>query len=88
MSCDDGRNLQLLIDLGFEVYASEIATDILKHLINKFPEVKFSVGYNNKQPFKNHYFDSILSCAACVIILNQGYLFKTISKKFKNFKIQ
>jgi SAM-dependent methyltransferase len=65
MSCGDGRNLQLLINQGFEVHASEISENIVEPLIDKFPEVRFSVGYNNRQLFEDHFFDYILSCAAC-----------------------
>lgn len=65
MSCGDGRNLKLLLNLGFDVYASEISSEIINPLRKRFPEVKFSVGFNNKQPFENSHFDYILSCAAC-----------------------
>lgn len=65
MSCGDGRNLQLLLDMGFEVYAAEISEEIISPLKNKYPHVKFAVGLNNKQPFENKYFDYILSCSAC-----------------------
>lgn len=65
MSCGDGRNLQLLLNLGFEVFASEISDSILIPLKEKFPEIKFGIGFNNNQPFQDYFFDYILSCSAC-----------------------
>lgn len=65
MSCGDGRNLQLLLNLGFKVYASEISEEIVLGLKDKFPQVEFSVGSNVNQSYKDSFFDYVLSSSAC-----------------------
>lgn len=65
ISCGDGRNLQLLINLGFDVHATEISDEIVNNLKKRFPKVNFDIGLNNKQPFGDNYFDYILSSSAC-----------------------
>ncbi len=65
LSCGDGRNLQLLKNLGFSVYGSEIGDEIVEGLKLWFPEVSFAVCKNNKIPFHDGFFDYILSCGAC-----------------------
>lgn len=50
MGCGDGRNLPLLLDLGFEVHASEISPEIVGGLEGLARElqwqVRFAVGLN------------------------------------------
>lgn len=62
ISCGDGRNLQMLLNLGFEVYATEISLETVEMLSSRFPEVKFSVGFNHKHPFPDNFFDYALAC--------------------------
>ncbi len=65
MSCGDGRNLHLLLNLGFKVYASEISDEIVDSLKIKYPEVEFRKGLNNDIDFPDDFFDYVLSCASC-----------------------
>lgn len=69
MGCGDGRNLPLLLDLGFEVHASEISqaiVDGLEALAQEFHwAVSFSVGLNANLPYADHYFDYMLCCSSC-----------------------
>ena len=69
MGCGDGRNLQLLLDLGFEVHASEISQEIIINLEALAHELQwpvfFEVGLNVKLPYQNHYFDYMLCCSSC-----------------------
>lgn len=64
ISCGDGRNLQLLQNLGFEVYATEISEETVAALSKRFPDVKFSVGFNHKLPFPDNFFDFALACGS------------------------
>lgn len=64
ISCGDGRNLEFLIDLGFEVYASEVSEEITNILSFRFPKVNFSIGFNHKHVYKDNYFDFALSCGS------------------------
>ncbi len=64
MSCGDGRNLHLLLDLGFVVHATEIGEDAVGLLRERFPDVQFAVGYNHAMPYADNTFDYILSCGA------------------------
>jgi len=69
MGCGDGRNLPLLLDLGFEVHATEITSDIvasLQVLAGKYDlPVTFKVGVNACLPYPDQYFDYMLCCANC-----------------------
>lgn len=69
MGCGDGRNLQLLLDLGFEVHASEISPAIVSGLEALAHElqwpVRFAVGLNANLLYTDHYFDYMLCCASC-----------------------
>lgn len=69
MGCGDGRNLQLLLDLGFEVYASEISPAMvsgLESLASKLQwPVRFAVGINAELPYVDNFFDYMLCCASC-----------------------
>lgn len=69
MGCGDGRNLPLLLDLGFEVYACEISAEVIstveaQALHMKWP-VQFAVGANNSLPYADCYFDYMLCCSSC-----------------------
>lgn len=69
MGCGDGRNLPLLLDLGFEVHASEISPAIVSGLEALARElqwpVHFVVGLNACLPYPDNYFDYMLCCASC-----------------------
>jgi ubiquinone/menaquinone biosynthesis C-methylase UbiE len=68
LGCGDGRNLPLLLNLEFDVHATEISEDILDNLI-KFAEetnwkIDFQKGTNTNLPYSDNYFDYILSCSS------------------------
>lgn len=69
MGCGDGRNLPLLLDLGFEVHACEISTEMVNGLETLARElcwpVHFAVGQNSKLPYPDHFFAYMLCCASC-----------------------
>lgn len=65
VSCGDGRNLGLLLDLGFRVSATELDAETTRALSRAFPEVEFSVGRNNNLPFADECFDYLLACHTC-----------------------
>lgn len=69
MGCGDGRNLPLLLDLGFEVHACEISPQIVKDLEALSQElhwpVRFAVGLNTHLPYPDRNFDYLLCCASC-----------------------
>jgi ubiquinone/menaquinone biosynthesis C-methylase UbiE len=64
ISCGDGRNLHLLLNLGFDVYATEISKETVDMLAKRYPEVKFSIGFNHKHQFADNFFDYALACGA------------------------
>jgi SAM-dependent methyltransferase len=68
LSCGDGRNLPLLLSLGFEVHATEISEPLVKDLRRiaraQGWQVSFAVGQNSALPYPPNYFDYILSCAS------------------------
>ncbi len=69
LGCGDGRNISLLVDLGFDVYAtetSEVTVGLLREMAEKKSwQVQFDVGSNSKLPYQTHLFDYILCCASC-----------------------
>lgn len=64
LSCGDGRNLGLLMDLGFEVHATEISEEAVSILERRFPNVKFTVGLNHKNNLPDNHFDFALACGS------------------------
>lgn len=68
LSCGDGRNLPLLLSLGFEVHATEISEplvgDLRQSAAAKSWHVTFHVGQNTALPYPSQYFDYVLSCAS------------------------
>jgi SAM-dependent methyltransferase len=69
MGCGDGRNLRLLLDLGFEVHAMEITPAIVENLRSLAGElgwpVQLSVGTNASLPYPDQFFDYMLCCSSC-----------------------
>ncbi len=69
MGCGDGRNLPLLLDLGFEVHATEINPEIVASLQEMADgngwRVSFKVGVNASLPYPDGHFDYMLCCASC-----------------------
>jgi SAM-dependent methyltransferase len=75
ISCGDGRNLQLLINLGFDVYATEISDETVSSLKKRFPNIEFSVGFNHHHIFPDDFFDYALACGS-LYYLEQNTCFK------------
>lgn len=75
MGCGDGRNLPLLLDLGFEVHATEFSPTVVHALEEMSRELKwpvrFAVGLNSNLPYPDHYFDYMLCCASCYYLADQ-----------------
>lgn len=69
LGCGDGRNLPLLVDLGFEVYATEISATVVHSLESLARElhwpVRFAVGTNTRLPFADSFFDYMLCSSSC-----------------------
>lgn len=67
-SCGDGRNIPLLFNLGFEVYATEITQEIVEgvsqrmHSFGLDPIIR--VGRNSNMPFADDYFDYIIASSS------------------------
>lgn len=68
LSCGDGRNLPLLMDLNFEVHATEISQPQVDRLARKAETLgwpaKFHLGQNGSLPFADHYFSYVLACSS------------------------
>lgn len=66
LSCGDGRNLNLLQDLGFSVHATEISQEIITSLQERSTSqgwnAEFRSGLNIDLPYDDDFFDYILSC--------------------------
>ena len=69
VSCGDGRNIPLLKQCGFEVYATEISKEIVdkvsRNLADNGVSAEVRVGKNDRLPFEDGYFDYVLSWNAC-----------------------
>jgi SAM-dependent methyltransferase len=68
MGCGDGRNLSLLLNLGFEVHATEISSVTIETLRETYTSsdapVQFQVGRNDALPYSDHFFDYMLCCSS------------------------
>lgn len=69
VSCGDGRNIGLLQNLGFTVYATEISPEIVEQLESKKPlmnwNAEFACAKNGELPYSNEFFSFILACHSC-----------------------
>lgn len=65
LSCGYGRNLELLIELGFDVHGSEISEEIVESLRREFPAVDFRVGKAHSLPFGDGFLDAVVACNSC-----------------------
>ena len=81
LSCGDGRNIELLLDLGFEVHGTEISLSQVELLAEKGERlgwpVHFSVGNNASLPFEDEAFDYILACSS-MYYLDVGVEWETV----------
>jgi SAM-dependent methyltransferase len=68
LSCGYGRNLGLLLDLGFEVHATEVSPEVVAATGDRFPEVEIRVGRNSKLPYADGEFDYLLACNSCYYV--------------------
>lgn len=68
LSCGDGRNLPLLLHLGFEVHATEISDPIIADLQQvaqaQHWNVSFKLGRNTELPYPAGFFDYVLACSS------------------------
>lgn len=69
LGCGDGRNIPLLVDLGFDVYATETSEATVSQVSDlaarrSWP-VHASVGTNSLLPYQDKFFEYILCCASC-----------------------
>ena len=75
MGCGDGRNIPLLLDLGFEVYACEICEELITPLKLTAERlgwaVNFQTGVNHSLDYPDAFFDYMLCCASCYYLDGQ-----------------
>lgn len=67
----DGRNFQLLKNIGLNIYGVEITEEILnlvKLKLDKDINVNFAVGSNINIPFENNFFDIVLASSSIYYI--------------------
>jgi SAM-dependent methyltransferase len=84
LSCGDGRNLPLLLSLGFEVHATEISALLVDELrqraLARNWEVSFAVGQNTALPYPERHFDYVLACAS-LYYLDSGRTWNDVMKE-------
>lgn len=82
LSTGDGRNLELIFRLGFDISATEISEKLLSNVKSNIPLaysdfIDFSVAYNHDIPYDDFYFDYILSCSS-LYYLEPGISFDNV----------
>jgi len=69
VGCGDGRNYDLLLKCGFQLYGTEITQEIVDkvnhNLKNRQINAEIKVGTNQSIPFQNNFFDFLLSWNSC-----------------------
>jgi len=91
VGCGDGRHIDFLHKLGFNVTGTEVAENKVKDLKEKFDYSEFFVGTSSKLPFKNSSFDFVIAInsiyyldvtdtlkkniISCVNVLKKGGIF-------------
>jgi SAM-dependent methyltransferase len=70
LSSGYGRNLPFLLAEGFDVYASEIAPEIVERMRAEFDGsgIQFDVGLAHDLPYETDFFDGVLACNSCYYI--------------------
>lgn len=75
----DGRNMPMLLNLGFHVSGVEISDEInsstKKRLESIQDQLTLKTGHNSDIPFSDSHFDYLLACHACYYVL-EGQTFK------------
>ena len=63
IGCGFGNNLIPFIDKGCQTYGLDVDKNIIKSIqkIDKFKNTKFFIGHNRELPFKDNFFDLIIS---------------------------
>ncbi|MBW8190824.1 class I SAM-dependent methyltransferase [Neiella marina] len=82
LSTGDGRNLELLHRLGFNITATEISEPLVASVKRNMPanyqaQIKFEICFNHDLPFADSSFDYFLSCSS-LYYLNDGVEFDDI----------
>ena len=87
----DGRNIQLFLDLGLDVYGAEISQNIVNNTLSTFDDAldrtKFKVGKNGELPFLNNFFDYVVACHSLYYLSDDNTLsdnFNEVSRCMKN----
>ena len=79
LSCGDGRNLELFYNLKFKLFATEISSKIINQIRKSIKfGVSLRVGTNSNLPFKDNFFDYIVSSHSCYYIDNNENLKKNL----------
>ncbi len=79
LSCGDGRNLKFFYDLKFKLYATEISNKIINEIRKSIKcKMILKIGTNSKLPFKDNFFDFIVSSHSCYYIDNKDNLKKNL----------
>ena len=76
LSAGTGRNINLLLELGFIVDVSEISEKLVSNLKNKYygSVNAFHIGMLPNLPIRDHSYDVVLSCNSCYY-LNDQFVF-------------
>lgn len=86
IGCGDGGNLAFLKKCGFKVYGVEITPEIVRQVKKNllFAQVKANirVGANYKLPFKDSFFDFLVSWNAAYYMGDKQKRFETYLKEF------
>lgn len=84
VGCGDGRHLVFLRKCGFDVYGVEITEKIVNKVKNNLLKAKIDadvrVGTNDNIPFKDNYFDYLLSWNACYYMGKQSDFSKYVKR--------
>jgi len=91
LGCGDGRDIPLLEKCGFDVYGTEISSEIINKIKNNLKEkisnqVNLAVGNNEKIPFENNFFDYLLSWNSCYYMSNEGNFQKHVEEMYRILK--
>lgn len=77
----DGRNIQLLVNCGLNVYgievSEEICSSVRETLNKKVVSAELKVGTNSNIPYPDNFFDYILASSSCYY-LNEGASFSDV----------
>ncbi len=83
LGCGDGLDLVHYKKLGAEIYGLDASEELIEIAKKRLPDENIQLGFFEKIPFQNHFFDIVLSKYAIMTSTDMKPIFKEIFRVLK-----